>query len=98
MLLRRGTRLTKAPTCHQRRGSDHVRYTRQTPTRLASPIRFLRLATLDWGRAVCWGQTTFINEIHYDNIGKDTGEAIEVARASRDRSFRLGTCALQWEE
>ena len=25
------------------------------------------------------GQTAFINEIHYDNIGKDTGEAIEVA-------------------
>ena len=25
------------------------------------------------------GQTTFINEIHYDNTGKDTGEAIEVA-------------------
>ena len=25
------------------------------------------------------GQTTFINEIHYDNNGKDTGEAIEVA-------------------
>ena len=25
------------------------------------------------------GQTAFINEIHYDNTGKDTGEAIEVA-------------------
>ena len=25
------------------------------------------------------GQTAFINEIHYDNIGKDAGEAIEVA-------------------
>jgi predicted extracellular nuclease len=25
------------------------------------------------------GQTAFINEIHYDNVGKDTGEAIEVA-------------------
>ena len=25
------------------------------------------------------GQTAFINEIHYDNIGKDTDEAIEVA-------------------
>ena len=25
------------------------------------------------------GQTAFINEIHYDNIGKDTGEAIEIA-------------------
>ena len=25
------------------------------------------------------GQTVFINEIHYDNTGKDTGEAIEVA-------------------
>ena len=24
-------------------------------------------------------QTAFINEIHYDNIGKDTGEAIEIA-------------------
>ena len=25
------------------------------------------------------GQTVFINEIHYDNTGKDTGEAIEIA-------------------
>ena len=25
------------------------------------------------------GQTAFINEIHYDNTGKDTGEAIEIA-------------------
>jgi hypothetical protein len=26
-----------------------------------------------------WGSTVFINEIHYDNAGTDTGEAIEIA-------------------
>ncbi len=26
-----------------------------------------------------WGQTVFINEIHYDNTGTDAGEAIEIA-------------------
>ena len=44
------------------------------------------------------GQTAFINEIHYDNTGKDTGEAIEIAGPAGDRSFRLGTRALQWTE
>ena len=34
---------------------------------------------LSIGAGPLLGQTAFINEIHYDNIGKDTGEAIEVA-------------------
>ena len=34
---------------------------------------------LSLGAGSSLGQTAFINEIHYDNIGKDTGEAIEVA-------------------
>ena len=34
---------------------------------------------LSLGAGPSLGQTAFINEIHYDNIGKDTGEAIEVA-------------------
>ena len=34
---------------------------------------------LSIGAGSLLGQTAFINEIHYDNIGKDTGEAIEVA-------------------
>ena len=34
---------------------------------------------LSLGAGPLLGQTAFINEIHYDNIGKDTGEAIEVA-------------------
>ena len=27
----------------------------------------------------CYGQTVFINEIHYDNSGSDTGEGVEIA-------------------
>ena len=34
---------------------------------------------LSIGAGPLLGQTAFINEIHYDNIGKDTDEAIEVA-------------------
>ena len=34
---------------------------------------------LSLGAEPLLGQTVFINEIHYDNTGKDTGEAIEVA-------------------
>ena len=34
---------------------------------------------LSIGAGPLLGQTAFINEIHYDNIGKDTGEAIEIA-------------------
>ena len=34
---------------------------------------------LSIGAGPSLGQAAFINEIHYDNIGKDTGEAIEVA-------------------
>ena len=34
---------------------------------------------LSIGAGPLLGQTAFINEIHYDNTGKDTGEAIEVA-------------------
>ena len=34
---------------------------------------------LSLGAGPSLGQTAFINEIHYDNIGQDTGEAIEVA-------------------
>ena len=34
---------------------------------------------LSLGAGPLLGQTAFINEIHYDNIGKDTGEAIEIA-------------------
>ena len=34
---------------------------------------------LSIGAGPSLGQTAFINEIHYDNTGKDTGEAIEVA-------------------
>ena len=34
---------------------------------------------LSLGAGPLLGQTAFINEIHYDNTGKDTGEAIEVA-------------------
>ena len=34
---------------------------------------------LSLGAGPSLGQTAFINEIHYDNIGKDTGEAIEIA-------------------
>jgi hypothetical protein len=34
--------------------------------------------------------TIFINEIHYDNVGADAGESIEVARPCRHRPDRLG--------
>ena len=34
---------------------------------------------LSLGAGPSLGQTAFINEIHYDNTGKDTGEAIEIA-------------------
>ena len=33
---------------------------------------------LSIGAGPLLGQTAFINEIHYDNIGKDTGEAIQI--------------------
>jgi hypothetical protein len=32
-----------------------------------------------WTFTSVWGQTVFINEIHYDNTGADAGEAIEIA-------------------
>lgn len=45
--------------------------------------RWVSAATV-LGMAMCagfpaWGQTIFINEIHYDNLGPDTEEGLEVA-------------------
>ncbi|MCY4603772.1 MAG: endonuclease/exonuclease/phosphatase family protein, partial [Gemmatimonadetes bacterium] len=39
----------------------------------------LRAFLLSLAAGPLLGQPAFINEIHYDNIGKDTGEAIEIA-------------------
>lgn len=45
-------------------------------------IQFLATLAALAGLSYANGQTTFINEIHYDNSGSDTGEAIEIAGPS----------------
>ena len=53
---------------------------------------------LSLGAGPSLGQTAFINEIHYDNTGKDTGEAIEIAGPAGTNLSGWVTRALQWEE
>lgn len=45
----------------------------------ALPARFLTAAALGLLAQAAAAQSVFINEIHYDNSGTDTGEAIEIA-------------------
>ena len=37
------------------------------------------LAALLTMASTAQGQSVFINEIHYDNVGTDSGEAVEIA-------------------
>ncbi len=41
--------------------------------------------------------TVFINEIHYDNIGTDSGEAIEIAGPAGIDITGWKSCTLQWK-
>jgi len=47
--------------------------------RLAGLFTVLAFLGLAVGTSSSWAATVFVNEIHYDNAGTDTGEAIEIA-------------------